>query len=412
MAEVLFDDVDDDDLWIEDPYAEADDLAEHTMPSPVLINYDPTLDVDDGWTDWEEYSDAAADDIYDDDMPNRKRRKLDNTGTIPNTSARQRQEAAFKSVRGVSVLSLGKPAASDEQARVETRSIVQWKVIGKSPKPPVLRIGQEEKVSILKDWRERFKPPPSKHQDSKRFPTNGAQRAFAVIIENGARSATARRDSEIYEDVEESHPDPTTAPSHRGEGAKISRTNVSNSGNATLKKQPPSTRNQIISSSSISVSEPVIVQNLTNHQSEHTFSGPTRSSVIERKARAALKQAEPQAKKTNAKKMDDTAAKKENLRPSQAAKRKMSDGSKQPPELEPEHELKKVKGNPCSDAATKKENTRPSGVKKRKMIDAPEDRDRQPLKKVKTEGSREATTTKENIRPKAAAVGRRNTRRT
>ncbi|KAL8684136.1 MAG: hypothetical protein Q9224_006583, partial [Gallowayella concinna] len=87
MAEVLFDDVDDDDLWIEDPYAEADDLAEHTMPSPVLINYDPTFDVDDGWTDWEEYSDAAADDIYDKETPKRKRRKLDDTDTTQERSS-------------------------------------------------------------------------------------------------------------------------------------------------------------------------------------------------------------------------------------------------------------------------------------------------------------------------------------
>ncbi|KAL8799787.1 MAG: hypothetical protein Q9200_007444 [Gallowayella weberi] len=411
MADVLFDDEDDDDLWIEDPYAEADDLAEHTMPSPVLINYDPTLGVDDGWTDWEVYSDSAADDIYDDEMPNRKRRKLDNTGTTPDTESGKRREAASNSVRGIPVLSLGDQAASDGQGLVKIRSIVQWKVRGKSPTLPVLQVGQEEKVSILKDWKERFKVPPSKPEDSKRPPTNGTQRAFAVIIENGARFATARRDSKVYEDVEESHQDPNTGSSHRDGEPKISRTNDSNSSNTNLKKQPPSTRNRKSSSSSIPVSEPVIIRNLTKHQSVQNPSEPTRSSIAKRKASGAPKPAEPQAKKkTKAKKNDDAAAKKENLRPSHVGKRKMSDTSNQPPEPEPEP--KKVKGKPCSDAATKKENIRPSDVKKRKMVDGPEDRDQQPVKKVKTKGSEDAATKKENIRPKAVAVGRRSTRRT
>ncbi|KAL8811054.1 MAG: hypothetical protein Q9223_007615 [Gallowayella weberi] len=412
MAEVLFDDEDDNDLWIEDPYAEADDLAEHTMPSPVLINYDPTLGVDDGWTDWDVYSDSAADDIYDDEMPNRKRRKLDNTRTTPDTESGKRREAASNSVRGIPVLSLGDQTASDGQGLVKTRSIVQWKVRGKSPTLPVLQVGQEEKVSILKDWKERFKLPPSKPEDSKRLPTNGTQRAFAVIIENGARFATARRDSKVYEDVEESHQDPNTGSSHRDGEPKISRTNDSNSSNTNLKKQPPSTRNQKSLSSSVPVSEPVIIQSPTKHQPAQNPSEPTRSSMAKRKASGAPKQTEPQVKKTKPKKNDDAAAKKENLRPSQAAKRKMSDGHKQPPEPEPEPEPKKIKGKPRSDAAAKKENIRPSDVKKRKMVDAPEDRDQQPVKKVKTKGSEDAATKKENIRPKAVAVGRRSTRRT
>ncbi|KAL8676520.1 MAG: hypothetical protein Q9186_006970 [Xanthomendoza sp. 1 TL-2023] len=402
MAEVLFDDVDDDDLWIEDPYAEADDLAEHTMPSPVLINYDPTFDVDDGWTDWEEYSDAAADDIYDKETPKRKRRKLDDGMS---------RAAASKSMGGIPVLSLGELVASDGEAFVKARSIVQWKVRVKSPELPVLQVGEEEKVSILKDWKERFKPPPPKHEDSTSPPTNGTQRAFAVVIENDAEFTTARRDSKIYDDVDESDPYASTSPLHCGGASKVSSTHAINGSNTALIEDSPSTRKRKYSSSPDPVSEPVIAQNLTKHQSGQNASGPMRSSVAKRKASGARKQAEPQAKKTKAKKIDDAAAKKENLRPNHLGKRKIPSAPKQLPE--PESEPKNVKKKAYSDSVTKKENIRPSDVKKRKLVDAPEGPEQQPLKKVKTKGSDDAAMKKENIRPKAVAVGRRrSTRRT
>ncbi|KAL8717678.1 MAG: hypothetical protein Q9225_005103 [Loekoesia sp. 1 TL-2023] len=129
------------------------------MHSPVLINYDPVLETNDPWSDWEYYSD----DFYDSDEPKPKRRKTDKTGNgqvgVPTKPKRRK----LGSPGIIPELSLGDPLSSDEDADLYSRPTVIWKSRGHSPKLPVQKAGQEEKVSILKDWKDRFKPPlPSK----------------------------------------------------------------------------------------------------------------------------------------------------------------------------------------------------------------------------------------------------------
>ncbi|KAL9576643.1 MAG: hypothetical protein Q9212_006930 [Teloschistes hypoglaucus] len=159
MADTLFDD-DDDDFWIEDPYGEADDLAEHTMQSPVLVNWDPSIELEDGWTDWEYYSD----DFWDEETPKRKRRKVVKDGS-EHGQATARKRRRMKTGESIPELSLGEPATSDDEKVVRAEQPVVWKIRGNSPKPPTVEAGMEEKVSILKDWRERFKLQPSKAKD-------------------------------------------------------------------------------------------------------------------------------------------------------------------------------------------------------------------------------------------------------
>ncbi|KAL9013354.1 MAG: hypothetical protein Q9173_001957 [Seirophora scorigena] len=179
MAETLFDD-DDDDLWIEDPYGEADDLAEHTMHSPVLVNYDPALESAEFLTDW----DDDSDEFFDSESPRTKRRKINATGNEPKTPAKPKRQR-LKSSRNVSELSLGDPAFSDTDQNLRSQSTVVWKSQGNSPRLPVLRQGQEDKVSILKDWRERFRFTPSLQSlDSKSRTSDGSQRAIAVVIQH------------------------------------------------------------------------------------------------------------------------------------------------------------------------------------------------------------------------------------
>ncbi|KAL8738429.1 MAG: hypothetical protein Q9181_000772 [Wetmoreana brouardii] len=178
MADVLFDDDDEDDYWIDDPYAEADDLAEHTMQSPVLINYDPAIELEEGWTDWEYYSD----DFFDFEEPRRKRRKVDKTGNGSEATTMKHNQQSLKSTKKLLELSLGEAASSDEEDCFRSQATVVWKVRGDSPMPPTVEAGQEEKVSILKDWRERFKPRPTQHF-TKATPHEGSQRAVAVVIE-------------------------------------------------------------------------------------------------------------------------------------------------------------------------------------------------------------------------------------
>ncbi|KAL8690974.1 MAG: hypothetical protein Q9218_003694 [Villophora microphyllina] len=177
MADTLFDEDDDDDLWIDDPYAEADDLAEHTMQSPVLVNYDPNIELEDGWTDWEYYSD----DFWDEEGPDRKRRKLRKSNNGRGSST-VKLEQNSKRTEKIPKLSLGEPASSDDEKITRTRQPVVWRIKGNSPRPPIVQAGKEEKVSILKDWRERFKPSLVQRK-SRETSSNGSQRAIAVVIE-------------------------------------------------------------------------------------------------------------------------------------------------------------------------------------------------------------------------------------
>ncbi|KAL8828450.1 MAG: hypothetical protein Q9170_006598 [Blastenia crenularia] len=183
MAEVLYDDDDDEELWIEDPYDEADDLAEHTMHSPILINYDPSFEIDDDWNDWEYYSD----DFYDSDGSKVKRRKVDkaaNGQEGPSTKLKRRKS---ESIGKLPELSLGEPLCSDEEDGFRAQPTVVWKSREDPPQLPVLIDGQQEKVSILKDWKGRFKPPPPSNGIKPRS-INGCQQVLAVVIEQKSNS--------------------------------------------------------------------------------------------------------------------------------------------------------------------------------------------------------------------------------
>ncbi|KAL8756455.1 MAG: hypothetical protein Q9184_004499 [Pyrenodesmia sp. 2 TL-2023] len=220
MADILFDDDDDDDLWIEDPYAEADDLAEHTMHSPVLVNYDPAFESNDIMTDWDCYSD----DYFDFESPKPKRRKLEER--LHSKCKRKTP----KSLKSLPELSLGDPASSDEETDARARSTVIWKTSGDSRTLPVVKDGEEEKVSILKDWRERFKPSP-RNPDVTPERSEGSQRAVAVVIQqtsladrtvNGAGAAPPSRSKK--ERRHGLHDDHDSDLSHRG-GAASTHTN-------------------------------------------------------------------------------------------------------------------------------------------------------------------------------------------
>ncbi|KAL9020869.1 MAG: hypothetical protein Q9185_001940 [Variospora sp. 1 TL-2023] len=178
MDEALYDD-EDDDLWIEDPYDEADDLAEHTMHSPVLVNYDPALESAEVWTDWDDYSD----DFFDSESPRPKQRKANAMGNAQAAAAKPKRRKR-KSSGNLSDFSLGEPASSNgERLHPRPQPTVVWKSRGDSPKLPIIRQGQEEQVSILKDWRSRIKPSPQS-SDTKSGTSNGGQRAIAVVIQH------------------------------------------------------------------------------------------------------------------------------------------------------------------------------------------------------------------------------------
>ena len=140
-----------DDLYYDDDVGEnlADDLAQHTLPSPIY-HEDPAYEMLEYYSDWEYYSD----DYYDDDpallnsnpqtgsptkrkvkidkaQPRGKKRKLADTKDIPELALDDRPALAA-TVRGT-VWAGPKP---------------------QSPKP--YEVGQGQRIALLKDWAQIF----------------------------------------------------------------------------------------------------------------------------------------------------------------------------------------------------------------------------------------------------------------
>ncbi|KAL8772743.1 MAG: hypothetical protein Q9209_002088 [Squamulea sp. 1 TL-2023] len=372
MAEILFDEEDDDELWVEDYYDEADDLAEHTMQSPVLINYDSTLDVDlDGeGEDGDEWS-LVDGDFFDYEAPNRKRRKLDRTSNGKDALIKKNNQPKAVSLEKLPEQPLGLLISSDEDETFRNRSIVKWRIRAESPKPQVFEHGQQEKVSILKDWKERFKFSPFNHEKSGTSPTNGIQRAVAVVIDNGGRDLTVG--SKRKRDSGELTVEATTILTHRSKTQKTTGTpNLRGAGAPEMNGSTP-TRRRKMSPSSEPVIEITPKRLSTRHNSSVIQHRDTAKAGQKRKLREEVEEPEPQAKKNKSKAMEDAATNKENTRPKAITVGKRGTIPKLP------------KLKPSDDAATKKENIRP-----------------------KATGN---AATKEDKRPKATAVSRRSTRR-
>ncbi len=173
------------------------------MHSPVWQDYDPALDTAEVWSDWEYYSD----DYYDGDSP-RKRRKVDDgkdrsTGQGDMGSALRRKRRKFHSSNAIPELSLGDSVYPSHGNGESVAPVVVWKSKTEPDDVPVVSEGQEEKVALLKDWRERFGVPsqasvnPSKAHGVIR---RGSQTALAVVIEQkasvkGTRTKGATTDS-------------------------------------------------------------------------------------------------------------------------------------------------------------------------------------------------------------------------
>ena len=124
-------------------------MAAQTVPSPVLASIDPYWGMASSESDWEYYSDE-----FWDREASKTRKKLKYAlKDRKNTKATQeiKKECPKESFKVVPKLSLGGP-------RLSTPTVI-WKSnqeILKSLERPVVADGTGEKVSLLKDWRERF----------------------------------------------------------------------------------------------------------------------------------------------------------------------------------------------------------------------------------------------------------------
>lgn len=154
-----------------------DDLAEHTMHSPVWVNYDPAYEADDTWSDWEYYSD----DYYDNQTIKRKRRKVGNQDYSPRSASDTTSKSIVEPTDQTPDLTPNETYNGDNLGSVRQRPIVMWKSRAKSPQLPMFDEKDAENIAILKDWRERFKVPlPADPKGVIQKHKN--QRAIAVVI--------------------------------------------------------------------------------------------------------------------------------------------------------------------------------------------------------------------------------------
>lgn len=144
------------------------------MHSPVYINYDPALETASLASDWEYYSDE----YWDLNTPKKRKRReggsenAEATESIGHTKKRRKKTKLHE----IPELSLREPSLA--------APTVVWrskKEILETHEGPGVSEGQEEKVSLLKDWRERFKH--STTSTPKTLQRKRSQRAIAVVID-------------------------------------------------------------------------------------------------------------------------------------------------------------------------------------------------------------------------------------
>ena len=339
------------------------------MQSPVLINYDPTLDLDSG-EEWEDWSGLDGD-FFDQETPTKQRRKSKHLINGTHTSSTRKTQRKVASIEALPAISLGEPASSDEEDTIRHRSIVQWKVRKTSPQLPIFQPGQQEKVSILKDWKERSKIPPSAAETRKSSPSNGTQRAVAVVIETRKGSSNPAGNKR-RRDLDEQVPNSTATIPHRGKAPNTSDSDYPRGASAPKISGHTATRKRKLGPRTEPAPEPVPKRQSTRQSDIMTQHEVAARAGQKRKADEEPDGPELQSKKAKTKTMDDATTKKESVRP------KMNDN-----------------------AATKKENIRPKPV----------DGTATKKEKIRPRPSDNPSARKGKVPPKETAAERRSTRR-
>lgn len=186
--EDYYDDDDDDYFYIDDgPVAEAvrvihaasrsnfvlifgpqDDLAEHTIHSPVLRDHDPSDDLTEYWSDWEYYSDD-----YYDEAPSRSNKDLLSNGGdsrqtgekrkfIANNGGRRKRPKQDSAEDIIRINFADRTGYGDGGSR-SNAPIVVWRSKEVAKNETVTHQGNGETVALLKDWREVFGTPSYSH---------------------------------------------------------------------------------------------------------------------------------------------------------------------------------------------------------------------------------------------------------
>ncbi|KAI9788727.1 MAG: hypothetical protein M1816_006584 [Peltula sp. TS41687] len=196
--EDYFDEDDDYYYWEEDPVdgvaGWADDLAEHTVQSPVWQEGDPDYDSNDSPSDW----DYSSDDYYDHDPPPPRKIQADpSSGTDPNKGKTQQLKRKRTDDDATAGTKRRKPAqpGSSQVPPAETQSPIKYRTeISPEQSPTILQAEEGgEKVAILKDWRARFPTDGDEHPGEQDGGGTRAQEAVASVGGRGSHSGGSTR---------------------------------------------------------------------------------------------------------------------------------------------------------------------------------------------------------------------------
>jgi hypothetical protein len=162
-ADSPFDGLDDYYIWDDAASQDvADDLAEHTMPSPVYLE-DPAYEMMGGYSDWEYYSD----DYYDDD-PNLLNNnpqggsppaalKFPNVQTNSHAAQKRGRKRKLADTEDIPNLSLSAPGLAEIVQNIGHNIVgTTWKT-EKSDSEKLYQRGEAKRVALLKDWRNVFR---------------------------------------------------------------------------------------------------------------------------------------------------------------------------------------------------------------------------------------------------------------
>ncbi|KAH0565135.1 hypothetical protein GP486_001468 [Trichoglossum hirsutum] len=215
LRELVEGDMSDDEDFFDDEYWEyddspndgvaawADDLAEHAMYSPVWADMDPNFEMEEFWSDWENYSD----DYYDGDT---RKSTIEGNGIRNSPKSGDKRKRAIsdgsrqkrlKREEGIPDLSMGDPLDAST-VRVGAAPIVIWRAEESPEGPPLHDSEGVEKVSVLKDWRERLQE--ASHTDQEieipaNFSMEGSKDTVKITskVELGSAQAVTRKSARL-----------------------------------------------------------------------------------------------------------------------------------------------------------------------------------------------------------------------
>ena len=162
VAESPFDGADDYYYWDDGASQDvADELAEHTVPSPVYLE-DPAYEMMGGYSDWEYYSD----DYYDDDPKLLKSNpqagsppatlKSRNRRTNAHTEQKRGRKRKLADTEDIPTLSLSGPALVEIVEKIgQNITGTTWRT-ERSESDKLYHQGEAKRVALLKDWRNVF----------------------------------------------------------------------------------------------------------------------------------------------------------------------------------------------------------------------------------------------------------------